>query len=148
MGSGIRLQGRALALSLFVDTSVWSHSPEAPPPQTLDHARAAANRSPTAMNRSVQRIYPASCRNAVRQARAAASRIASLSRPARVVVGDVAGLAETVDDARDDRAAGDRAEPGQRGRAEVADGDECRAGPQPRQRPPGDSVFPGWKNSA
>jgi hypothetical protein len=45
-----------------------------------------------------------------------------------VEVGDVAGLAKPVDTQWDDRVAGDRAEPRQRRRVEVADGDECVSG--------------------
>ena len=75
-----------------------------------------------------------------RQARAAASMIASAIEPVLAVeVRDVAGLAEPVDAERDDRVARHRAEPGQRRRVAVRDGDQRRARPQPRQQTFGDA---------
>jgi hypothetical protein len=58
-----------------------------------------------------------------------------------VEIGDVAGLAKPVDAERDDRVAGDGAEPRQRRRVEVADGDEGGTRPQPRQHPFGDTAL-------
>jgi hypothetical protein len=49
------------------------------------------------------------------------------------------GLAKAVDAERDDRIARDCAEPRQCGRVEVADGDERRTRPQPRQQSFGDT---------
>jgi len=59
-----------------------------------------------------------------------------------VEVRDVAGLAKAVDAERDDGVAGDRAEPGQGRRMEVADGDEGRTRPQARQERFGDLLSP------
>ncbi len=58
-----------------------------------------------------------------------------------VEVGDVAGLTKAVDPERDDRVAGDGTEPRQGRRVEVADGDQRRTRPQPRQQPLGDPGF-------
>ena len=50
---------------------------------------------------------------------------------------DVARLAKAVNAERDDRIAGDRAEPEQGRGVELANGDKCSDGPQPRQQPLG-----------
>ena len=53
----------------------------------------------------------------------------------------MAGLAKAVDTERDDRVAGDRAQPRQGRRMEVPDGDERGTRAQPRQHPLGAAGF-------